>query len=602
MTRALRSIAMLPRKLLINPILTRELRVAGRKRSTYINRAGFALLLAVGIVFVMLTMTRSYGWAGDSIVYRAQELTRTVQFITFAVLWTGFAMLTLLGPVLTAGSICDERRARTLDTLATTPISPLQIVVGKLVARMQEAVTLALIAAPALLALRVFGGVPGETIIAFVVIALATTYLGAALGIWFSTWHRGAAGAIVYAFLTLGLLTVAPAIIGGVARQNDYYGLADLGVPQNALPWIFNSLLLACPPVPLAFEMTNVAPPGGFGGVLGFFANRLWLATAIWLTLQATIFVLIAARSVRVQLAKAEEGGSVKQKANQPAESSRVRSLRNAPVFWRESTASIFPKLWHMIAVLGVLAAFIAWAYARIGMDEGTLHQLFGFAGLALVALLAAVSTTGAISSEREAQTWDVLMTVPLSGAHILASKILASARRIAIPIGLLMLHFVAAALLGHIRPFDVALIPLVLASVAAFYLATGLLFSMIFKKIITAVACNIILVITLWAAIPIAALIMMEIVFDSSRRAEDIIGTAVFIYHPAAMLAGLLQHAIDAGPGSWNVDYRLADQQVGLPIFAIALAGNAAAHMLGAALAFALTLRVFHARGGRSS
>ncbi|MEO1718587.1 MAG: ABC transporter permease, partial [Planctomycetota bacterium] len=177
---------------------------------------------------VLLTMTNSYGWAGDSVIYRAQELTRTVQFLTYSLLWIGFALLTLLGPVLTAGSICDERRARTLDTLATTPVSPLQIVVGKLAARLQEALVLGLIAAPPLLALRVFGGVPGETILAFVAVAFCTTYLGAALGIWFSTWHRGAAGAIVYAFLTMGLLTVAPAIIGAVALQNNFFNAVNL--------------------------------------------------------------------------------------------------------------------------------------------------------------------------------------------------------------------------------------------------------------------------------------------------------------------------------------------------------------------------------------
>ncbi|MEO0631253.1 MAG: ABC transporter permease subunit, partial [Planctomycetota bacterium] len=257
MSALVRNLASLPKRLLINPILARELRVAGRRKSTYINRAGFALLLAFGIVFVLLTMTRSYGWAGDSVIYRAQELTRTVQFITYALLWTGFAMLTLLGPVLTAGSICDERRARTLDTLATTPVSPLQIVVGKLTARMQEALVLGLIAAPPLLALRVFGGVPGETILAFVTVAFCTTYLGAALGIWFSTWHRGSAGAIVYAFLTMGLLTIAPAVIGGVSMNNNYFNAGTLGIPRDVLSGIAFAMIGTCPPLVLAYEMAG---------------------------------------------------------------------------------------------------------------------------------------------------------------------------------------------------------------------------------------------------------------------------------------------------------------------------------------------------------
>ncbi|MEL6797936.1 MAG: hypothetical protein AAFO89_14090, partial [Planctomycetota bacterium] len=87
MNARVRTIASLPKRLLLNPILARELRVAGRRKSTYVNRAGFALLLAFGVVFVLLTMTNSYGWAGDSVIYRAQELTRTVQFLTYSLLW-----------------------------------------------------------------------------------------------------------------------------------------------------------------------------------------------------------------------------------------------------------------------------------------------------------------------------------------------------------------------------------------------------------------------------------------------------------------------------------------------------------------------------------
>ncbi|MEL7484592.1 MAG: ABC transporter permease subunit, partial [Planctomycetota bacterium] len=484
MSALVRNLASLPKRLLINPILARELRVAGRRKSTYINRAGFALLLAFGIVFVLLTMTRSYGWAGDSVIYRAQELTRTVQFITYALLWTGFAMLTLLGPVLTAGSICDERRARTLDTLATTPVSPLQIVVGKLTARMQEALVLGLIAAPPLLALRVFGGVPGETILAFVTVAFCTTYLGAALGIWFSTWHRGSAGAIVYAFLTMGLLTIAPAIIGGVSMNNNYFNAGTLGIPRDVLSGIAFAMIGTCPPLVLAYEMAGSPPGVPVPAWLQWVVDHAWAATAAWLVVQATLITLVASRAVRKQLAGDGDTGDAAVEAPTEKQSSRrLAKLSGAPVYWREASARIFPKRWHMVVVIGVLTLFLGWAYIDVGMAEGSLHQLFGFTGLALVTLLAAVSTTGAISSEREARTWDVLIAAPISGRHILASKILAALRRLAIPIALLLVHFIAAAAFGHFAFIDIVLIPAILGPVALFYLASGLFFSMAFRK-----------------------------------------------------------------------------------------------------------------------
>lgn len=604
MNRLARSIATLPRQLLVNPILARELRVAGRRRSTYINRAGFALLLTVGIVFVLLTMTRSYSWMGDSIIYRAQELTRTVQFLTFSLLWSGFAMLTLLGPVLTAGSICDERRARTLDTLATTPVTPLQIVVGKLAARMQEAVTLGLIAAPPLLALRVFGGVPGETIIAFVTVAICTTYLGAALGIWFSTWHRGSAGAIVYAFLTLALLTVAPAIIGGVALNNNFFSLGSLNIPREILSGAAFAMIGSCPPIVLAFEAAGSPPGLPVPPALQWLVDNAWAANAAWLALQATGITLIAARAVKRQLAGTggSQGDAAVEAPTAEQSSRRLAKLNNAPVYWREATARLFPKRWHMVVVIGVLAIFIGWAYIDVGMAEGALHQLFGFTGLALVALLATVSTTGAIASEREARTWDVLIAAPLSATHILASKILASLKRLAIPIGLLMLHFVVAALGGHIAWYDILLMPAVLLPVAVFYLASGLLFSMAFKKIITAIACNIILLSTLWVGLLVGGLIIIEVGLGGRGDTADALGMMLFISHPVAMFASIIEHAIEVQFGLGFDDYQIADESVSLPVFALALGAQAAAHLLGALGLFALTVKIFKARGGRSS
>ncbi|MEL6498857.1 MAG: ABC transporter permease subunit [Planctomycetota bacterium] len=601
MSALVRNLASLPKRLVLNPILARELRVAGRRKSTYINRAGFALLLAFGVVFVLLTMTNSYGWAGDSVIYRAQELTRTVQFLTYSLLWIGFALLTLLGPVLTAGSICDERRARTLDTLATTPVSPLQIVVGKLAARLQEALVLGLIAAPPLLALRVFGGVPGETILAFVAVAFCTTYLGAALGVWFSTWHRGAAGAIVYAFLTMGLLTVAPAIIGAVALQNNFFNAVNLGIPREVLAGIATAMIGTCPPVVLAFEMAGSPLGVPVPARLQWIADHAWAANAAWLVIQATIITLIASRAVATQLAGAGDSGDAAVQAPTEKQSSRrLRKLNAAPVYWREATARLFPRRWHAVVVVIVLTLFLGWAYIDVGMAEGPLHQLLGFTGLALVTLLAAVSTTGAISSEREARTWDVLITAPISGRHILASKILASLRRLILPVALLMLHFIAAAIMGHFAPADVLLIPAVLIPTALFYLASGLLFSLAFKKIITAIACNIILLITLWVGVAVLTLIFMEVVLDGYGPSEDIIGTTLFIYHPVTMIAAIIEHGIDAGFGTDT--YQLADAQVQLPVFTLALGAQVTFHLVGAAIFFALSVKLFKSRGGRSS
>ncbi|MEO1585179.1 MAG: ABC transporter permease subunit [Planctomycetota bacterium] len=602
-----RALLAIPAQLVANPILARELRVAGRKRATYINRAGFALLLAIGTFFVLAVSIQDLGWGSQSVIYRAQRLGDVVQQLSLGLLWLGFAMLAFIGPILAAGAICDERRARTLDTLAATPITPLQIVTGKIAARMHEAAVLACIAAPALLALRVFGGVSTETIIGFCAVALATAYLGASLAAWFSSWHRNAAGATVYAALTLTLLTVSPLIFAVFGPRNNYFGLGSLGLSSRALSDVFTALPIACPPAVLALLTANEAAPQAsqlaarLPASLRWLVDHPWVVTTLWLSIQATAVVLIAAWSVRKQLAKSGDP-SARKRSEKERDATRLRKLKDFPVYWREATAPIFPRVWHAIVVGGVLAAFVGWAYKRVGIQDESLHFLFGFAGLALVALLAAISTTGTIAAEREARTWEVLLTVPISAREIIASKILAALRRLTVPLVLLLAHFTVAAVLGHVAPQDIPIMAIIVVPVLIFYLSTGLLFSLLFKRLINAITCNILLLSIIWIGIPIGAAILAGIASSGRGSFFDAVETAVFVTSPFAMLGATLEHATSAAPGA-ALPYRIAgNDEIGGLAFIGITAGLAVGHLAAAGLVFLLCLRVFRARSGRAS
>src|SRR5690606_27845069 len=130
--------------------------------------------------------------------------------IVHAIVWFRYAALGLTAPLLTCGAICEERRARTLPALLTTPLSAAQIVFGKLSSRLVQLLILALLATPLLLAVRVFGGIDAEVIVAGMAVSISTVVLGAALGLAYSVRHRRAATAALLALFSVALFQGAP--------------------------------------------------------------------------------------------------------------------------------------------------------------------------------------------------------------------------------------------------------------------------------------------------------------------------------------------------------------------------------------------------------
>ena len=137
-------------------------------------RPALVTLLAVG------TLMPSFNY--ESQTARTQVLSSFAEALVMFVAWFQFIMIVLVAPSLTSPAICEEKRMGTLSALMTSPLTSLQIVVGKLTGRMYQVVLLTLISAPMLLTVRVFGGVPAETVLAFTSVTLATALLGGAMG------------------------------------------------------------------------------------------------------------------------------------------------------------------------------------------------------------------------------------------------------------------------------------------------------------------------------------------------------------------------------------------------------------------------------------
>jgi ABC-type transport system involved in multi-copper enzyme maturation permease subunit len=214
--------------------------------------------------FVILTMYLLFlaviAWAWELIVARQYDASNSLnggsaafasalvgQEIFGALILVETLLVVFLAPAFTAGAISLEREKQTLDMLATTPISSVAIVIGKLLSALTYVFILIGASIPLTAMVFVFGGVgPDEVLRGYVVLLVSAIGLGA-LGLFISAVMQRTQAATVVTFfgvifLTMGSLfivlfwtTMAGFSNGGLVSSG---GLGPIkGRPPQALLW-----------------------------------------------------------------------------------------------------------------------------------------------------------------------------------------------------------------------------------------------------------------------------------------------------------------------------------------------------------------------------
>jgi hypothetical protein len=133
-------------------------------------------------------------------------------------LFTGLLLLLtlivlVLAPASTAGAISLEREKQTLDLLATTPISSLAIVLGKLFSALSWVFLLLAASIPVTALVFTFGGVGPEDVIRGYVVLLGTAIGFGAIGLFVSALVKRTQAATVINLVAVITLTVGTTIV-----------------------------------------------------------------------------------------------------------------------------------------------------------------------------------------------------------------------------------------------------------------------------------------------------------------------------------------------------------------------------------------------------
>ena len=486
---------------------------SSRRRDLYLRSIYVAVLAAVLLVGLL-------GISASSNLSLRNLAAGSASVFSFL---AGFQLILIciLSPVFMAGAISREANPKTWDILLTTPMSPMQIVLGNLLGRLFFIVALSLGALPLMIVTQFFGGVPLDTILLTQIVAICLALIIAASAIAMSVTRTGGRKPAVGFFLVTVLYLLVtftadqwlrvPIAAGASATWTTFL------TPLN--PYLVLDVLLH--PSGYVVPETSSSPwPLG------------WAIThpvACWCLLTSILsFIMVCWSSLQVRSLGERQvtDGWVKRlfrNANNPRE---PHAVSGNPITWRErvtrhrNIGSLVGR-WGFVAICLLTFIILTSLYATNALTPDS----FRFWVLALVCselviiTFAAISlSASAIAKEREDGSLDLLLTTSITPKMYLGGKIRGLTLHL-LPIALVpCVTMMAVAVIVLIDPIGAVvsdqpigsnsttdmplalvapalLTPVVVFPYIAFCLAVGLLWSMRSKGSISAIVTSLILV-----------------------------------------------------------------------------------------------------------
>ena len=129
--------------------------------------------------------------------------------------------------------------------------------------------------------------------------------------------------------------------------------------------------------------------------------------------------------------------------------------------------------------------------------------------------LLTAVLSATAIASEKESDTWTLLLTTPLRGHSVVWGKVAGLYKRLMWPAALIFTHFLAFTLFGVIRWPALFGAVWVIFSFNSLWVATGIFLSLRVRKVTFAVIINLLLAVGIYLVAFFVLMVIGELFID---------------------------------------------------------------------------------------
>ncbi|NQV32271.1 MAG: ABC transporter permease subunit [Phycisphaeraceae bacterium] len=387
------------------PVLDKELRVLSRRKRTFWIKGLFPVFLALVVLSGWLSVGRGRGLTAAGL----QGLAGLSRSVVLSMTWLQFILCQCMAVMMMSHAMHDEIRRRTLDVLMTTPVSSMQIVLGKLFGQLSMVWVVLALSFPVLAIIRVWGGVPWAYLVGTGCVTVCTTLCVAAFSLFLALWVKRSHQAILIAlsFLVLGYLV---GVLGSLSSMiPGHWGLLISPFSVfNALNQSFYSASVNTSPA-LWMPLCGVMLGGSALFVLlSVFTLRRRILQTIRGTRKTGRFFGIATRMFLGQ----------KKRQDRP-----IRPVAGAPVLWKELGASpwvYLRKQWLWIILLS------AGLGLSIVLCPPIVFQLAASAIRYMVMLRVGVMAALCVAQEKEARTWTVLLGTPVPDIWLLRHKAMA--------------------------------------------------------------------------------------------------------------------------------------------------------------------------------
>jgi ABC-type transport system involved in multi-copper enzyme maturation permease subunit len=490
------------------PILDKELRVTSRRRFTYVLRSVYLALLAG---FIALAWVSSFHGTHGSSLYVAAEMAAAGKVITATLAIFQLSTLPLVAILLLSGSISEEVDRRTLGVLLSTPVSAFQVVTGKLISRLLHLVLLLAAGVPAMVIIRVMGGVPAEYILTSTCITLVTILFCGMLTLYLSIGDRRAWRVTLKAFAVLGVAFLLVPVVCAL--------IASPIVGDS----VFNGLSYINPPLTMVRTTWGLLWPSASGG--GPPPMPYWYVHCIILAYATVILFAVSVIKVKYMALAQAMGGETTGRSRGRARAGVIRRVYGPPVLWKEiRRRTVRRRVLTVILQVAVLAVLVL-MYILVGRElrDRDTQMVFNIVIFIVGVLVTAVLAAPTLTSEKETQTMPILLTTPLSGTEIVFGKAVGVLWRSLVIWGLFVLHLALMTAMGYQSAWTAMHATMLSAGTAVFLVGAGLFFSAVLRKSTSSVVFSLMLPLLGWGVVPAVLAICCE-VFAFGRDTMDLI------------------------------------------------------------------------------
>ena len=376
-----------------NPVLQREL------ISNLRAPRAFLLMLVYQIALASVVLI---AYPRDTKIDLSRESASAQRLVDFFFVGQ-FAIASLMAPSFTAGAITGEKERKTYEMLLASPLRPWVIVSGKLIAALAHLVVLVSGSLPIIMLCLPLGGVSIYELLAAYVGLLSAIFLFGSISMYCSSFFKRTSASLVVSYVL-----ILPILIIGVV---SWLSLAQQGDLRLFLTITFVPILCLL----AGFAMLSVT------------ARRLLYPPDVGSQ---------GSEVVDLDQEQREAVGLVIQRDQfpdnlfAPPRRKTLMDDKSNPVYDKEMHAELFSQgtlMLRLVIQLSMVLAIPLMAVLLFLMPNLASY----YVGYVLVfnILAAPVFTAGSITSERERQTLDLLLTTTISSWEIMWGKLLAGYR-----------------------------------------------------------------------------------------------------------------------------------------------------------------------------